>query len=142
MPGTGLNLGQEHSSPRPEVVDASTIPPGETIAWVASVLGGAVLALAGDGPLLPALHLRRDVEEVSGTAEPQQAGLAPVAIDPLAPAHAVTGAGYALYRCGDRCIALAGPRGDGWVLYLGGRAPDLESECLRWVELRSQQRER
>jgi hypothetical protein len=97
------------------------------VAWV---LAGGVLAICGGtGPLLAALHLTPGAGAVSGPLE-----AAPGAPSlPLASAWPVTGVGYALYRAGETCVALAGRRGDGWVVYVGTPEPSLIAACVAWV---------
>jgi len=99
----------------------------------AFVVGGGALAVCGGkGPLLAALHLLRPGEPVSGSAVPVCPGLAPLELET---ARSVSGVGYCLYRIGEQCVALAGPRGDGGVLYLGDErpAPALLRGCLDWI---------
>ena len=74
-------------------------------------------------------------EPLHGPVEPAIDGLAPV---DLVEALPLTGVGYALYRIGKRCVALAGPRGDGWIGCVATPAPELLVGSLRWIrEMRS-----
>jgi len=101
---------------------------------VADVVGGRTLVTwAGEGPLQAALHLTPFAPELAGEAAPVQPGLDPVALDGVRP---VTGVGYVLYRLEGRCVALAGPRGEGWVLYLGAPVPALAVAGLAWIRAR------
>ena len=98
--------------------------------------GGRALLLGGGGPLLARLHLTRLMEPmdppVSGRAEP---------CDPLLPAvdlsdvHTVTGVGAALLHIGEQCVAIGGPRGDGFVFYCAAPEPppELLLGALRWL---------
>jgi hypothetical protein len=98
------------------------------VAWV---LGDGVLAICGgSGPLLAALNLTPGNGAVEGPIEPSAPGAPPL---PLERARPVTGVGYSLYRAGERCIALAGRRGDGWVAYVGAAEPMLVAACLSWI---------
>lgn len=98
------------------------------VAWVLN--GGVVVICGGTGPLLAALHLTIAETPVEAPAEPLAPGAPPL---PLAGALPVTGVGYALYRAADRCIAIAGRRGDGWVLCVGTADPLLVVAGLQWV---------
>jgi len=101
---------------------------------VAEVVQGRTLVTwAGEGPLQAALHVTPLAPELTGEAEPAQSGLDPVALDGARP---VTGVGYVLYRLDGRCVALAGPRGDGWILYLGAPVPALAVAGLAWIRAR------
>jgi hypothetical protein len=95
------------------------------------VLRGGVLAICGGtGPLLAALNLTPGEAAVEGPVEPLAPGAPPL---PLAQAWPVTGVGYALYRASERCVAIAGPRGDGWIAYVGTPEPPLVAACLSWI---------
>lgn len=104
----------------------------ETVARdVEWVLRGGVLAICGGtGPLLAALNLTPGEGGAIGPVEPAAPGAPSL---PLSEALPVTGVGYALYRAGERCVALAGRRGDGWVVYVGAPEPSLVVACLSWV---------
>jgi len=98
------------------------------VSWV---LGGGVLVVCGGtGPLLAALALTPGGGTVEGPVEPAAPGAPPL---PLTAALPVTGVGYALYRIGERSVAIAGRRGDGWVVYVGAPEPSLVAACLSWV---------
>jgi len=98
--------------------------------------GGALVVCGGEGPLLAALHLLRPGEPLSGSAVPVGSGLDPLDLEAVRP---VSGVGYCLYRIEEECVALAGPRGKGGVLYLGDRrpAPALLGACLDWISRQS-----
>lgn len=102
---------------------------GRVVNWV---LDGNVLGICGGtGPLLAALSLTPGEEPVEGPA---------VATAPEAPSFQipevwpVTGVGYSLYRAGEKCVALAGRRGKGWVVY--ALDPELLAAGLSWVASR------
>jgi len=98
--------------------------------------GGRALLLGGGGPLLARLHLTRLMEPmdppVSGHAEP---------CDPLLPAadleqvHTVTGVGATLLRIGEHCVAIGGPRGEGFIFFLAAPEPPphLLLGALHWL---------
>jgi len=94
--------------------------------------GGRLLLCGGAGPLPAALHLTVDKAAVEGVAEPVAAG-----VEPIGPvlARPVTGVGYSLARVEAHCVALGGPRGDGFVAHLGDEnpAPALAAACLAWI---------
>lgn len=98
------------------------------------VRGGGLVICGGTGPLLAALHLTPLPGPVRGAVEPARLGFAPLDVEEAWP---VTGVGYALYRCVESgaCVALAGPRGDGGVAYVGSPdpLPHLLVECVRWL---------
>lgn len=99
--------------------------------YVEWVLRGGVLAICGGtGPLLAALALTPGEQPIEGQVEPAAPRAPPL---PLLSAWPVTGVGYALYRIGDRTVALAGRRGDGWVICVGSAEPLLVAACLSWV---------
>jgi hypothetical protein len=100
-----------------------------TVAWV---LEGRVLGICGGrGPLLAALNLTPGDEPVAGPVE----AMAPEAPSlEIQEAWPVTGVGYALYRARGRCVALAGRRGKGWVVY--ALDPRLLAAGLAWVASR------
>jgi putative intracellular protease/amidase len=134
--------------PVAEALLAAGFPPGGASPWarvvtagdatfeavsrdVQWVLKGGVLAICGGtGPLLAALHLTPGETAVEGPVEPLAPGAPPL---PLAGAWPVTGVGYALYRAGERCVAIAGRRGDGWIAYVGTPEPLLVAACLSWI---------
>lgn len=98
------------------------------VGWV---LEGGVLAICGGfGPLLSALSLTPDAEPIEGPVEAAAPGAPPIH---AAVPWPVTGVGYALYRVRERCIALAGPRGKGWVAYVGAFEPALVAASLAWI---------
>ncbi len=90
--------------------------------------GGRMLLAGGGGPLLARLHLTRLMEPmdpaVSGRAEPCVPRLPAVDLE----VQPVTGVGAALLTIGDACVAIGGPRGDGFVFYIDD--PDPPSELL------------
>jgi len=98
------------------------------VSWVLD--GGVLVICGGTGPLLAALHLTVGETPVEAPLEPLAPGAPPL---PLARALPVTGVGYALYRAGDRSVAIAGRRGDGWVVCVGTAEPLLVAACLSWV---------
>ncbi len=99
------------------------------VSWV---LEGGVLAICGGtGPLLAALHLTPLDEPVEGPVEATAPEAPPLHI---AEAWPVTGVGYALYRAPKGCVALAGRRGSGWVVY--ALDPALLAASLAWVASR------
>lgn len=117
------------------LVPVPSVAPEQVRGIVREVVEGADLALyGGDGPLLSALHLSRFDTRVEGGATPLLPLLPPLPPSTLSP---VTGVGYALYRSNDLCVALAGPRGLGRVLFLGcDSAQDpLAVACLEWFSL-------
>ncbi len=126
-----------------EAVDAD-----EVHDMVTFVLGGGGLLLALDGgppsaeawPLLNAFHLfvlsPLDPQPARATSHPAMAGIEAVALEsPVS----VAGVGHSLLRVGADCAALAAPRGEGRVLFLGCSSPLLSSDpvfglaCLRWI---------
>lgn len=99
---------------------------------VLEVLDGLVLGICGGGgPLLSALNLTPAESPVAGPAEATAPGAPSV---PLAEAWPVTGVGYSLYRAQGRCVALAGRRGKGWVVY--ALHPALLAAGIAWVASR------
>lgn len=96
---------------------------------ILGVLEGQILAICGGtGPLLAALNLTPGEGPVAGPVE----AAAPEAPSlQLAEAWPVTGVGYALYRARGRCVAIAGRRGRGWVVY--ALDPALLAASLAWV---------
>jgi len=98
------------------------------VEWV--LRGGVLVICGGTGPLLAAFNLTPGEAAVEGPLEPLAPGAPPLA---LARAWPVTGVGYALYRAGDRCVAIAGRRGDGWIAYVGAPEPLLVAACLSWI---------
>lgn len=98
------------------------------VAWVLE--GGVLVVCGGTGPLLAALHLTLAETPVDAPVEPLAPGAPPL---PLARALPVTGVGYALYGAGDHCVAIAGRRGDGWVLCVGTAEPLLVAAGLSWI---------
>ncbi len=115
---------------------------------VAFVLRGGGLLLALDGgppspdawPLLNALHLfvlsPLDPQAARATSHPAMAGIEAVALEsPVS----VAGVGHSLLRVGADSVALAAPRGEGRVLFLGCSSPLLSTKpafglaCLRWI---------
>ena len=118
-------------TPWARVVEAREGTFEEVEGLVGWVLEGGVLAICGGfGPLLSALSLTPDAEPVEGAVEAAAPGAPPIHVAQPWP---VTGVGYALYRVRERCIALAGPRGKGWVAYVGAREPALVAACLAWI---------
>jgi hypothetical protein len=121
-------------APWARVTEAREATLEEVEAVTAWVLRGGVLAICGGtGPLLAALHLTPGDEGVEGPVEAAAPGAPSL---PLEGAWPVTGVGYALYRVGERCVALAGRRGAGWVAYVGAPEPALITACLRWLAAR------
>ncbi len=119
------------------LVPVPSVAPEQVRDLVREVVGGADLALyGGDGPLLPALHLSRFDTRIEGEAIPLLPRLPPLPPSTLSP---VTGVGYALYRASDHCVALAGPRGAGRVLFLGCDSAEdpLAVACLEWFSLQA-----
>ncbi len=102
-------------APWARVVEAKETTFEEVVGIVGWVLEGGILAICGgSGPLLSALNLTPGEEPVEGPVE----AAAPEAPSlPLAEAWPVTGVGYAVYRAQGKCVALAGRRGKGWVVY-------------------------
>jgi hypothetical protein len=114
-------------------VASREVAPEEVAALVSWVVeGGKLLVRGGEGRLLAALHLIPGGEPVRGAVTPGGPDLAPVADTEAAP---VSGVGYALYRIGETCIALGGPRGQGVVAYVADEDPpsDLADGCLGWI---------
>ncbi|MCK6460531.1 MAG: hypothetical protein L6Q95_11635, partial [Planctomycetes bacterium] len=125
MRDVSVELGPE-GGPRAEALLAAGFPPAGAAPWgrvvlaaeasfeavardVAWVLGGGVLAICGGtGPILAALNLTPGEGAEIGPVEAAAPGAPSL---PLAGALPVTGVGYALYRAGERCVALAGRRG-------------------------------
>jgi hypothetical protein len=142
-----VELGPE-GGPVAEALLAAGFPPGGAAPWarvvtageatfeavspdVEWVLRGGVLAICGGaGPLLAAFNLTPGEGPPIGPVEPAAPGAPSL---PLAEALPVTGVGYALYRAGERCVALAGRRGDGWIAYVGAPEPALVVACLSWI---------
>jgi len=123
-------LGQ---SPDIRVVTAGEMEPDEVSGLVAFVVnGGRLLVQGGAGRLLNALHLIPRAAAVQGPVQVVRPGLAQVADTEACP---VSGVGFALYRIGESCIALGGPRGQGVVAYVGSENPptDLATGCLEWL---------
>lgn len=116
-------------APWARVVEAMDVPFEEVQGLVDWVLEGHVLAICGGtGPLLALLNLTPGEEPVEGPVE----ATAPEAPSlQLAEAWPVTGVGYALYRAREKCVALAGRRGKGWVVY--ALEPGLLAASLSWV---------
>jgi hypothetical protein len=95
------------------------------------VLRGGVLGICGGaGPLLAAFNLTPGEAPAPGPAEAMAPGAPSL---PVAQAWPVTGVGYALYRAGERCVAIAGRRGDGWIAYVGSAEPLLVAAVLSWI---------
>ncbi len=116
-------------APWARVVEARDVPFEEVQGLVDWVLAGGVLAICGGmGPLLALLNLTPGENPVEGPVEPSAPGAPSLQ---LTQAWPVTGVGYALYRCGELCVALAGRRGKGWVVY--ALEPSLLAACLSWV---------
>jgi len=120
------------ASPWARVVEAREGTFEDATPLVSWVLEGGVLAICGGtGPLLAALHLTPGAEPVEGPVEATAPEAPPVEI---AEAWPVTGIGYALYRAPKGCVALAGRRGRGWVVY--ALDPALLAASLSWVASR------
>ena len=154
MQRVGLNLGQDcaaaiaeslsaagfelvDESPDILVLEAREMELDEVLRHVRLVVegGGVIFLCGGRGPLQAAFHLTPGEAPVHGPAEPAAQGLGPVDLDEALP---LTGVGYALYRIGNRCVALAGPRGAGWIGCVASPVPALVVSSLRWVcEMRS-----
>ncbi|MHC4577420.1 MAG: hypothetical protein ACYTED_08400 [Planctomycetota bacterium] len=147
----GLNLGHEAPPGLADALqsagfrvvdrlaDVSVVTAAET-EWSAVeplvsrvVDGGALLICGGAGPLLAALHLTPLGGPVEGEVRPVGEGLESVGAGWASP---VSGVGFVLYRIGEQCVALGGPRDRGVVAYLGDAAPaaDLVIAALRWIE--------
>jgi hypothetical protein len=109
-------------------VDSDGIAP--LVSWV--VEGGKLLICGREGRVLASLHLIPGDDPVRGPVTPGGPDLAPVADTEACP---VSGVGYALYRIGETCIALGGPRGQGVVAYVADEDPprDLADGCLGWI---------
>ena len=88
--------------------------------------GGALLLCGAGGPLPAALNLTAGAEPVEGVVHP------PIDVKRATP---VTGVGYALFKIGERCIAIGAPRGSGAAVYLGDNPPPppLVVASLRWL---------
>ncbi len=118
------------------LVPVPSVPTEAVRDLVREVVDGGDLALyGGDGPLLPALHLLRFDTPVQGEPRPLLPLLPPLPPASLTP---VTGVGHALYRSGDLCVALMGPRGAGRVLYLGCDSAEdpIAVACLEWFSVK------
>lgn len=116
-------------APWARLVEALDVPFEDVTGLVEWVLAGGVLAICGGtGPLLALLNLTPGDSQVEGPVEPSAPGAPPL---PLASAWPVTGVGYAIYRCGELCVALAGRRGKGWIVY--ALDPALLAASLSWV---------
>ena len=119
-------------APWARVVEALDVPFEEVTGLVDWVLAGGVLAICGGtGPLLALLNLTLGDSPVEGPVEPSAPGAPSLQ---LSSAWPVTGVGYAVYRAGELCVALAGRRGNGWVVY--ALDPVLLAACLSWVASR------
>jgi len=105
---------------------------GQDVGWV--LAGGVLAVCGGTGPLLSALHLTPVGTAVHGEPEALASGLPAL---PHAEACPVTGVGYALYRVGEACVALAGPRGEGFVLYVVSPGPRMLAAGLSWIRARA-----
>ncbi|MHC4452256.1 MAG: hypothetical protein ACYS0E_19295 [Planctomycetota bacterium] len=95
--------------------------------------GGRLLAMGGEGPLLARLHLTPEMGQiVEGEAESFHPGFPSVRIRPTHPVH---GVGYAFLRVGDVAVALGGPRGAGFFVYLAETDPhpDLVLAAMGWL---------
>jgi hypothetical protein len=120
------------AAPWARVVEAREGTFEDATPLVSWVLEGGVLAICGGtGPLLAALHLTPGADLVEGPAAATAPEAPPVEI---AEAWPVTGVGYALYRAPKGCVALAGRRGLGWVVY--ALDPALLAASLSWVASR------
>lgn len=125
-----LNLGH---GPQARSVAARDMAHDEIAALVSWVVeGGRLLVRGTEGRLPAALHLFPGGEPVRGPVTPGGPDLAPVAETEAAP---VSGVGYALYRIGETCIAVGGPRGQGVVACVAAEDPprDLADGCLDWI---------
>ncbi len=120
------------ASPWARVVEAREGTFEDATPLVSWVLEGGVLGICGGtGPLLAALHLTPGEAPVEGPVEASAPEAPSVEI---AEARPVTGVGYALYRAPRGCVALAGRRGRGWVVY--ALEPGLLAASLSWVASR------
>ena len=109
------------------IMGAGEMTHEEAGAIVRFVVDGGALLLCGAGGALPAaLNLTPGAEPVEGDVQP------PIDVKRATP---VTGVGYALFKIGERCIAVGAPRGRGAAVYLGDNPPPppLVVASLRWL---------
>ena len=95
--------------------------------------GGRLLLCGGEGPLLARVHLTPLLDEtVSGPAS------GALGEHDCPTVHPLRGIGEILLRVDDQCVALGGPRGDGFFCFLADidPSPELLFAALGW--LRSQ----
>jgi len=148
MKEVAVELDPEHGGPVTEALLAAGFPSAGAAPWarvvtardvtfedagrdVEWVLAGGVLAICGGtGPLLSALALTPGDGPVTGPVEALAPGAPPLR---LAEAWPVTGVGYSLYSVNEHCIAIAGRRGEGSIVYVGAPEPSLLVACLSWL---------
>ncbi|MHC4930699.1 MAG: hypothetical protein ACYTGV_00700 [Planctomycetota bacterium] len=128
-------------TPDIEILSADCVDEEEVSAIVDRVLdGGGLLICGGEGPLLSALHLLARPGQLSGTAESADGARTAH----VAGARPVSGVGHVLFRVEGDCVALAGTRGLGHVVFLGHPAPPLElaRAGLEWISRQNRAGER
>ncbi|MHC4222378.1 MAG: hypothetical protein ACYSX0_10945 [Planctomycetota bacterium] len=128
-------------TPEIEILSADCVDLEEVAAMVDHVLGGGgLLICGGEGPLLAALHLLALPGQVSGSAESADGALTVH----ITEARLVSGVGYALFRVDGDCVALAGMRGKGHVVFLGHPAPppEMARAGLDWISRQNRAEER
>jgi len=135
--------GYASSSETPdiEILSADCVDTEEVATMVNRVLGGGgLLICGGEGPLLAALHFLALPGQVSGSAESAD-GTLTVHVEEARP---VSGVGYVLFRVDGDCVALAGMRGTGHVVFLGHPAPPPEMALagLDWISRQNRPEER
>ncbi len=115
------------------VLTAHEMEPDEIEVWIRFIVdGGKALICGGTGRLLTGLQLRRPSEVVAGSTEAAYPELPELGELEL---PTIGGAGFALYRVGESCVALGAPRGAGVVAYVGTEHPPakLVKACLQWL---------